>query len=714
MDARQVHHPRAVDGRERIGGGGKAWLRGIEMGERGLQKAVLHQIVARAARERRDGAFGGLRVGKDIGRIGPAIDSRAADFRQPDRLGGRLPGGWRGQFHPRDTLEMGIGPEAGQIFRAEHPGLAIDAVGDRRAVLRRAGGGVGIIPIIALACRDAARQVGAVVNRGRFERVEMGRAVAPIRERPIGVHADEIDGGRTPDHVERETHFRAAIQHMRAILGPIGGIGDFCAGAERGFHIGCERGKRVGGGVDAAGRPHARQCRQFGADQKGIDAPCPGAQNRIVKHEGAEGIFAPCGLRRAEKCRHLRTRRRRAIRRAGTPRRGIASDAPAPGIGRLRAIAAPGIGQRVAGRHVHHHEGIKDDREAAGLQIPDGGDHRRIVRRAAVGRQTVAQGYRQCRRPRLPGHAPIRADDVFGVDLHARRDLAMPGAQIVAEPCHHQRDAGEIGAQRLQRIHRREPVAGVGQLMAVFRARDAGLQLAGDRIRSIGELGRAGDDVHTPDHLGETCDGTHDLESQLRDAVAEGGERQSLEDDIAQAAIGRRDALLRDDQRIGHLRLAAGMDAQGDRGLVDFLAIGPDAADECDRAFANANCEIGVIGEIGRRGAVAALAAGAFDPAAAGDLQKPRRPDHLAADAGAAVDAGDRRAFGGGNPVQRLQARAGDALARRQGIQHPAVDIGTGKAAKRLSRQSADRAAEQAADRGARTLKQERGHGTLL
>ncbi len=58
---------------------------------------------------------------------------------------------------------------------------------------------------------------------------------------------------------------------------------------------------------------------------------------------------------------------------------------------------------------------------------------------------------------------------------------------------------------------------------------------------------------------GQPVDGAHHLEGELRHAVAEVGERQALEHDIGEAAIGGRErgAFLRDDERIGGLRLAS-------------------------------------------------------------------------------------------------------------------------------------------------------------
>ena len=104
------------------------------------------------------------------------------------------------------------------------------------------------------------------------------------------------------------------------------------------------------------------------------------------------------------------------------------------------------------------------------------------------------------------------------------------------------------------------------------------------------------------------------------------------------------------------------MHAHGDGAEIDLAPIGPDAADEGDAALAQADREIGEIGIGGGDGlrpaahALAALAARALDIRVRHLLQA-RRPDELAADARAAVDARDRRALGGGEPVDVLEAR---------------------------------------------------------
>jgi hypothetical protein len=82
----------------------------------------------------------------------------------------------------------------------------------------------------------------------------------------------------------------------------------------------------------------------------------------------------------------------------------------------------------------------------------------------------------------------------------------------------------------------------------------------------------------------------------LRNAVAEIGERQPLEHDVSQAAIGRRFALLSNDQRVRRLRLTAAIGAHRQPGEIERLTVRPHTQHSADRSFAEANREIGETG----------------------------------------------------------------------------------------------------------------------
>ena len=59
---------------------------------------------------------------------------------------------------------------------------------------------------------------------GASLRVEMVAAIAPVAQWKVGVDADEVDGRRRPDDIQRKSHLGAAGEHMRAVLRPVGGI----------------------------------------------------------------------------------------------------------------------------------------------------------------------------------------------------------------------------------------------------------------------------------------------------------------------------------------------------------------------------------------------------------------------------------------------------------------------------------------------------------
>ena len=124
-------------------------------------------------------------------------------------------------------------------------------------------------------------------------------------------------------------------------------------------------------------------------------------------------------------------------------------------------------------------------------------------------------------------------------------------------------------------------------------------------LSRIGELARGGDHCHGLDQpLGRVGIGQRpeDLEGQLRQAVAVGGKRQFLEDDISRAAIsgGLGGAHLGRNERIGRLRLVARIPAPGDPGHVERLAVGPDAPDAGDWPLAERHGEAGVVEVFGR------------------------------------------------------------------------------------------------------------------
>ena len=168
----------------------------------------------------------------------------------------------------------------------------------------------------------------------------------------------------------------------------------------------------------------------------------------------------------------------------------------------------------------------------------------------------------------------------------------------------------------------------------------------------------------------EPADRPHDLERQLRNAVAEIRERQPLEHHIGEPAIGRRVAApsLATISGSGVLVLAAAYRRAWSAPVRSSgLPSAQMRADAADRPFAQADREIGEIA-VGRR-VVVPLPPPPLPPLGLvlvrDHLFELGRPDHLAGEPRAAVDARDRRALGRGHHVEIGEPRTFDvALAR--------------------------------------------------
>ena len=285
-----------------------------------------------------------------------------------------------------------------------------------------------------------------------------------------------------------------------------------------------------------------------------------------------------------------------------------------------------------------------------------------------------------CRVARQAGDAPGErgGDLVGGVDAGA--DLAGCGSQVVAEPTDDERDVVGIGQRRLQLIDGDVPVGAALQGVHVLRNVGGRADLAGDRLRGVDELAGAGNETHGAHQAVEGIDGAVHLEGELGDAVAEGGERHPLEDDVGKAAIGRRvaRALLGLDQAVGQLVLGAGVEAIGDGGEVELLAVGPHAAEAGDGTLCEGHGEVGEIAVLDagrglglRAAALAAAAAALLDRL----LLQIGGPDDLAAEARAAVETRNGRAFGGGCHTQVGEARAVRQGRAPRGPEQRLVDV---------------------------------------
>ena len=208
-----------------------------------------------------------------------------------------------------------------------------------------------------------------------------------------------------------------------------------------------------------------------------------------------------------------------------------------------------------------------------------------------------------------------------------------------------------LGSVACELVEGDGPVGAALAGVHVLRDVGGGADFARDGHLRVDELAGAGDQGDGA-HAGlERIDGAVHLEGELRDAVAEVGERQALEHDVGDAAVGRRVAgtFARLDQAVGGLRLAAGVEAVGDGGEVELRAVGPDAADAGDLALGQRDGEAGVVAVLGGAWswapADAALAAAAALRGGDHLLLEVGGPDDLAAEARAAVEARDGRAL---------------------------------------------------------------------
>src|SRR5690606_1250920 len=104
-----------------------------------------------AVRKIRDRILRRFSVWKHVGLVGPLVDRRATELREPDRLRTRLPRRRLGRFHPTDPVEMLVLPPRDQVLVAEDPRLAVGAIGDLRSLPRLAGLRACIVPVKALA-----------------------------------------------------------------------------------------------------------------------------------------------------------------------------------------------------------------------------------------------------------------------------------------------------------------------------------------------------------------------------------------------------------------------------------------------------------------------------------------------------------------------------------------------------------------------------------
>ena len=327
---------------------------------------------------------------------------------------------------------------------------------------------------------------------------------------------------------------------MRAVLGPVGAIGDDGIVAEDRLHVGGKLGEPRHRRIDAGRRAHARQ-RRATPSRSGTHRRRPRRPRGWRSAAPAGDSSSRSGSPIPKNASTLRRRGRGAVGRAGLARRRIAGDVAAPGIGRLRRRAGLRIGQIVVRRNVHHHERIERDLEPPRLQLGDQMRDARVRRRAAERRA----GHRPSR-PDARSRASVRPPTTSSgcvllpststpgliAQAPARRSSPNQATTIATRS-----RFGQRACRSSSEATTSAGACATWRFSALERAEAVDLH---DLVRLVAELGRARDQRHRARHAFERADRTDDLERQLRNAVAEIGERQPLEHHIGEPAIGRR------------------------------------------------------------------------------------------------------------------------------------------------------------------------------
>ena len=89
---------------------------------------------------------------------------------------------------------------------------------------------------------------------------------------------------------------RAVRRLVAEVFRPVGGVGDFGAGAEHGFHVGGEIGERGDEGIGAGAVAHGGEAAHLGADDEGIDAAGGCGEVGVVQDEAAVGPLVGAGV----------------------------------------------------------------------------------------------------------------------------------------------------------------------------------------------------------------------------------------------------------------------------------------------------------------------------------------------------------------------------------------------------------------------------------
>ena len=413
------------------------------------------------------------------------------------------------------------------------------------------------------------------------------------------------------------------------------------------------------------------------------------------------------GLCRAKERRNLGFGRNGAIRGSVPAGRDRCGDPAPPRKHRLIRPVTPRIRQTVARALLHQDERIEHHLLPKPVHMRNRLDHRGITRRAPVHRQIVHARHRlgtaSCHTTDLPRHPLAIRADLFNLWLQR----TFPDPQIIAEPRHDKPHSPAIGGFALQAGHRDDKIR-----FTVWRI-DIDRTVSPQTVR---EMHRGGcqrifagprHQRHTwqsPRHVAFRSallrfNRPDHLERQLRHPVAEPRQHQVFQHNIGGPAIGRHAAcpLNRLDQRIGHLICPALIHPHRQVLGGDFLAIGPNAANPRDLAFAQGNRQTDRIGvlPLNRPTALAATGFGEMFLETGG-------PDHMPANPNAPVHFLKRPPFlrpHQPEPVHAAGLNRLAALAEQMFVNSPANRCANGPA-NRDRRQTKNRTAHRAAKCG--------------
>ena len=121
-------------------------------------------------------------------------------------------------------------------------------------------------------------------------------------------------------------------------------------------------------------------------------APDPMRHERADRHVGADRRVAGDGAQRMDAARGRRDRREEARARRRTPAYGFSARSTAHGAGGIGFRETEDDGRRPGRRELREIAWVPDEREIAGLRLPDGGDAHDL--HVAVALETAVQPFR--------------------------------------------------------------------------------------------------------------------------------------------------------------------------------------------------------------------------------------------------------------------------------------------------------------------------------